>query len=64
MEIITIETKNGILQKLVPADGKVLTNGEAYNDRGIYLGCNDSKDNWHEITEAEYRKITKQNNDI
>jgi hypothetical protein len=41
-------------------EGKVLTNGETFSDVGgeIYLGKNDSKDNWHEITkeEAEERK--------
>lgn len=41
------------LIKLTATDGMVLTNGEAYGEE-IYLGCNDSEDNWHEITEAEY----------
>jgi hypothetical protein len=44
------------LIKLTATDGMVLTNGEAYG-KEIYLGCNDSEDNWHEITEAEYEKI-------
>ena len=35
-----------------------LTNGETYG-REVYLGCNDSIDNWHEITDAEYEEIVK-----
>jgi hypothetical protein len=37
----------------------VLTNGETYSSVGgsVYLGVNDSPDNWHEITEAEYEEI-------
>lgn len=41
------------LIKLTATEGKVLTNGEAYG-KEVYLGCNDSEDNWHEITDAEY----------
>lgn len=48
MEKTTIE-----LTKLTASEGMVLTNGEAYG-KEIYLGCNDSEDNWSEITEAEY----------
>ena len=36
----------------------MLTNGEAYS-KEIYLGINDSIDNWQEITEAEYEEIIK-----
>ena len=35
-----------------------LTNGETYS-KEIYLGCNGSIDNWHEITDAEYEEIVK-----
>ena len=47
MKIIDIE-----LKCLKADEGKVLTNGEAYSSVGgeIYLGVNDSVDNWHEIT--------------
>ena len=38
------------------SDGMVLTNGEAFG-KEIYLGVNDSAENWHEITDAEYEKI-------
>ena len=56
MEIINIE-----LRCIKADEGKVLTNGEAYSSVGgqIYLGVNDSPDNWHEITEEEYNEIMK-----
>ena len=44
------------LKKLTASKGKVLTNGEVYS-KEIYLGVNDSADNWHEITEDEYNNI-------
>ena len=44
------------LRKLTAAEGMTLTNGEAYG-KEIYLGKNDSPDNWREITDAEYEKI-------
>lgn len=54
MEKTTIE-----LIKLTASEGMVLTNGEAYG-KEIYLGCNDSPDNWSEITDAEYEEILQQ----
>ena len=51
MKLETIE-----LIKLIPSEGMYLTNGEAYS-KEVYLGCNDSPDNWYEISEAEYAKI-------
>ena len=51
MKMTTIE-----LRKLTASDGMVLTNGEAFG-KEIYLGVNDSADNWHEITEDEYNNI-------
>ena len=53
MNITTIE-----LRKLTANDGMVLTNGEAYG-KEIYLGKNDSAENWREITEDEYNEILK-----
>ena len=41
---------------LTPSVGHVLTNGEVYSTK-VYLGCNDSPDNWHEITVEEYEAI-------
>ena len=51
MEMTTIE-----LKKITASEGMVLTNGETYS-KEIYLGVNDSMENWHEITEEEYEKI-------
>lgn len=47
MDITNIE-----LIKLTPSEGMVLTDGETFSTE-VYLGINDSKDNWYEITEAE-----------
>ena len=41
------------LRRLEPEEGMVLTNGEAYNSDGIYLGKFDKAENWHEIHESE-----------
>ena len=53
MQVSTIE-----LKKLTATDGYILTNGDVYG-KEIYLGCNDSPENWHEITEEEYAEILK-----
>lgn len=39
-------------RKLTAAEGMALTNGEVFG-KEIYLGCNDSPENWWEIPEAE-----------
>ena len=44
------------LRKLTASNGHILTNGDVYG-KEVYLGVNDSADNWHEITEAEYAEI-------
>ena len=56
MKITTFEMK-----ELKADEGMVLTNGKAYSSVGgsVYIGCNDSFDNWHEITDAEYAEILK-----
>lgn len=51
MEMTTIE-----LRKLTASDGMILTNGETFG-KEIYLGVNDSPDNWREITDDEYEKL-------
>ena len=43
------------LIKLTATEGYYLTNGEVYG-KEIYLGVNDSPDNWHEITAEEMEK--------
>ena len=43
------------LIKLTASDGMTLTNGETYG-KEVYLGCNDSPDNWREIPETEVPK--------
>lgn len=40
------------LLKLTAAEGMTLTNGEAFG-KEVYLGVNDSPENWWEITEEE-----------
>ena len=47
------------LKKLIASEGTILTNGSAYGTE-IYLGKNDSAENWHEITDAEYEAILKE----
>lgn len=47
------------LKKIIAEEGFILTNGEAYG-KEIYLGKNDTPENWREITEAEYQEILKQ----
>lgn len=44
------------LRKLTAAEGMTLTNGEAFG-KEVYLGINDSPDNWHEITDEEATAI-------
>ena len=44
------------LIKLTAAEGMTLTNGEAFG-KEIYLGCNDSADNWREIPDEEAARL-------
>ena len=52
------ETKTVEVCILTAEEGKVLTNGDAYSEVGgtVYLGINDSLDNWWEIDESEVPK--------
>lgn len=40
------------MTKIEATEGMTLTNGEVYS-KLIYLGVNDSADNWHEIPDSE-----------
>lgn len=40
------------LHELTAAEGMTITNGEVFSKK-IYLGCNDSEENWREITDEE-----------
>lgn len=51
MTVTTVE-----LKKMEATEGMVLTNGDVYG-KVIYLGVNDSPDNWREITDEEYAAI-------
>ncbi|MBR2847508.1 MAG: hypothetical protein IKB89_05505 [Clostridia bacterium] len=53
MNILTIE-----LKKVTAAEGMTLTNGIEFS-KEIYLGINDSADNWREITDTEADEIKK-----
>lgn len=46
------------IRKLTPADGMTLTNGETFS-KEVFLGKEDSPDNWHEITDAEAEELQK-----
>ena len=59
---MNIETKTVELRVLTASNGMVLTDGEVYSSVGgqVYLGVNDSPENWYEITEEEYNSIVEQ----
>lgn len=44
------------LIKLTASEGMTLTNGETFG-KEVYLGCNDSPENWYEITDSEAEKL-------
>lgn len=61
-----MEMKVFEMRALKASEGMVLTNGDAFSSVGgsVYLGINDSYDNWREITEEEYNEIiSKQENE-
>ena len=51
-----MNVENITIKKLTAAEGMTLTNGEAFG-KEIYLGCNDSADNWREITDGEAEQL-------
>ena len=60
-----MQTKIVELRVLKASQGMVLTDGKVYSSVGgeVYLGINDSPNNWYEITEEEYSAIESQHND-
>lgn len=47
------------LRKLTAAEGMTLYNGEAFG-KEVYLGANDSPENWLEIPDAEAERIRQE----
>ena len=56
MDISIMEKTVVNVIKLTASEGMVLTNGEIYGSQVVYLGCNQSPENWSEITKEEYEK--------
>jgi hypothetical protein len=54
IKLITLDTGVDIIN-ITPDEGKVLTNGNTYSEN-IYLGVNDSVENWNEILKEEIPK--------
>ena len=52
MDISVMEKSTIEIIKLTASEGTTLTNGETYG-KEIYLGVNDSPDNWHEIPDED-----------
>ena len=50
-----MKTETIELIKLIASEGMTLTNGETYG-KEVYLGVNDSADNWQEIPESQVSK--------
>ena len=61
MELITFE-----MRELKASKGMVLTNGETFSSVGgsVYLGVNDSPENWYEITAEEAERLQTPIDDI
>lgn len=45
---LTLNDATALKAYILPDDGYVFYNGEIYADK-IYLGCNDSEDNWEQV---------------
>ncbi len=61
MDISIMEKTVVNVIKLTASEGMVLTNGEIYGSQVVYLGCNQSPENWSEITKEEYEKRKEEN---
>ena len=46
-----------VLRKVEPSEGMKLTNGSDLAENEVYLGVNDSSNEWYEITKEEYNAI-------
>lgn len=57
-----MESKTVELRILKAEENMVLTNGENFSSIGgeVYLGVNDSPDNWWEITQEEFEQMQKE----
>ena len=51
------------LIKLTASEGMTLTNGQAFG-KEIYLGVNDTPENWREITDAEAEEILEKESEV
>lgn len=49
-----------IINKITADEGMWLTNGQGVYSKEVYLGKYDSIINWHEITDEEYQRIIKE----
>ena len=47
------------IRVLEPDEGMILTNGETYSKR-VYLGVNDTHENWHEIPDIQTNDLVGQ----
>lgn len=54
-----MKTETIEIRKLIASDGMTLTNGEAYG-REVYLGKEDSPENWHEIPDEEAERLQRE----
>lgn len=65
-----METENYTLKVLIPSEGYKLTTVEDIDDEHrliaekIFLGINDSEDNYKEITNEEANRILKMQNEL
>lgn len=44
-------------------EGMTLTNGDAFG-KVVYLGKNDSADNWREVTDEEAERMKEESSDV
>ena len=61
MKLITFE-----MRELKADENMVLTNGETFSSIGgsVYLGVNDSTENWYEITAEQAEQLQTENIEI